>query len=135
MNGMIDKGVLEHIPRDQFETMWPRNKAPKKCETRMVLTVKENGEIKARLVAKGFRQRAGENYFQTFSPVVDRTSVNTLINIAAIKGLPLIPLTSPKGFYKHRSTKMCTSHTTVKFTNLRKRLTGRNKLQGCGTKK
>ena len=64
----------------------------------MVLTVKENGEIKARLVAKGFRQRAGENYFQTFSPVVDRTSVNTLINIAAIKGLPLYSLDISQAF-------------------------------------
>ena len=98
MNGIIDKDVLEHIPHDQWVTMWPRNKVPKKCETRMVLTVKENGEIKARLVAKGFRQRAGENYFQTFSPVVDRTSVNTLINIAAIKGLPLYSLDISQAF-------------------------------------
>ena len=31
--GIIDKGVLEHIPHDKFVTMWPRNKAPKRCET------------------------------------------------------------------------------------------------------
>jgi len=64
----------------------------------MVLAVKENGDIKAKLVAKGFRQRARENFFQTFSPVVDRVSVNTLINIAAIKGLPLFSLDISQAF-------------------------------------
>jgi len=92
IDGIKDKDVLQHIPLDQWNTMWPKGKAPKTLDTRMVLAVKENGDIKAKLVAKGFRQRARENFFQTFSPVVDRVSVNTLINIAAIKGLPLFSL-------------------------------------------
>ena len=98
INGIMEKDVLQHIPLDQWNALWPRNKAPKTLETRVVLAVKENGDIKARLVAKGFRQRAGENYFQIFSPVVDRTSVNTLINIAAIKGLPLYSLDISQAF-------------------------------------
>jgi len=98
INGIKDKDVLQHIPLDQWNAMWPKGKAPKTLDTRMVLAVKENGDIKARLVAKGFRQRAGENFFQTFSPVVDRVSVNTLINIAAIKGLPLYSLDISQAF-------------------------------------
>jgi len=98
IKGIKDKDVLQHIPLDQWNAMWPKGKAPKTLDTRMVLAVKENGDIKARLVAKGFRKRVGENFFQTFSPVVDRVSVNMLINIAAIKGLPLFSLDISQAF-------------------------------------
>jgi hypothetical protein len=98
IDGIKEKDVMKHIPFEEWKTMWPKGKAPKTLDTRVVLAVKENGEIKARLVAKGFRQRPGENYFQTFSPVVDRTSVHTIINIAAIKGLPLYSLDISQAF-------------------------------------
>ena len=89
---------MQHIPSEEWKTMWQKGKAPKTLDTRLVIVVQENGEVKARLVAKGFRQRPGENYFQTFSPVVDRTSVHTIINIAAIKGLPLFSLDISQAF-------------------------------------
>ena len=98
VDGIHEKEVLQHVPSDEWRTMWKNTKPPKTCETRIVLAVKENGELKARLVAKGFRQRPGENYFQTFSPVVDRTSVHTILNIAAIKGLPLYSLDVSQAF-------------------------------------
>ena len=98
VDGIHEKKVLQLIPSDEWRTMWKNTKAPKTCETRIVLAVKENRELKARLVAKGFRQRPGENYFQTFSPVVDRTSVHTILNIAAIKGLPLYSLDVSQAF-------------------------------------
>ena len=98
IDGIKEKDVLQHIPSEQWRSMWPKGKAPKTLDTRVVLAVKENGDIKARLVAKGFRQRPGENFFQTFSPVVDRTSVHTIINIAAIKGLPLYSLDISQAF-------------------------------------
>ena len=98
IDGIKEKEVMKHISFEEWKTMWPKGKAPKTLDTRVVLAVKENGEIKARLVAKGFRQRPGENYFQTFSPVVDRTSVHTILNIAAIKGLPLYSLDISQAF-------------------------------------
>ena len=64
----------------------------------MIVTVKEDNSLKARLVAKGYLQKAGENFFQTFSPVVDRSSVMTLLGVAAIEGLDLFSLDVSQAF-------------------------------------
>ena len=66
INGIMEKDVLEYISLDQRNRMWPKGKAPKTLDTRMVLAAKKNGDIKARLVAKGLPQRPGEKYFQNF---------------------------------------------------------------------
>ncbi|XP_019157453.1 PREDICTED: uncharacterized protein LOC109154023 [Ipomoea nil] len=44
---------------------------------------------KARLVVKGFNQVAGEDFFDTFSPVVKPTTVRMLFSLAISKGWTL----------------------------------------------
>lgn len=126
---------MQHIPSEEWKKMWPKGKTPKTLDTRVVLAVKENGEIKARLVAKGFRQRPGENYFQTFSPVVDRTSVDTIINIAAIKGLPLYSPDISQAFLQAPIDEDVFIKYDGEIYKLKKHSMGQNKLPECGTKR
>ncbi|GJU96118.1 transposable element, partial [Tanacetum coccineum] len=44
-------------------------------------------KYKARLVAKGYRQKEGQDFFDTYSPVKRITSIRTLIVIAIIHNL------------------------------------------------
>ncbi|GJR13592.1 retrovirus-related pol polyprotein from transposon TNT 1-94 [Tanacetum coccineum] len=44
-------------------------------------------KYKARLVAKGYRQKEGQDFFDTYSPVTRITSIRTLIAIATIHNL------------------------------------------------
>ncbi|GJY71917.1 retrotransposon protein, putative, ty1-copia subclass [Tanacetum coccineum] len=44
-------------------------------------------KYKARLVAKGYRQKEGQDFFDTYSPVTRITSIRTLIAISAIHNL------------------------------------------------
>ena len=46
-------------------------------------------KYKARLVAKGYRQKEGQDLFDTYSPVTRITSIRTLIAIAAIYNLEI----------------------------------------------
>ena len=52
----------------------------------------ENNEIvryKARLVAQGFSQRSGIDYEETYSPVVDATTLRYLMNLAIHENLSM----------------------------------------------
>ena len=98
MQGIRDKGVLQDVSQDEWRKLTKENPRLKLLTTRWVITVKENGDLKSRFVAKGYTQRPGENYYQTYSPVVDRVSVNVLLNIAAIKGLKLFSLDISQAF-------------------------------------
>ena len=54
--------------------------------------LKEDGSVeryKARLVAQGFLQRAGQDYDETFCPVVRFESIHSILAMAAQKGLIL----------------------------------------------
>ena len=98
LDGIKEKQVLKPISRHEFEIIQRNNKNIKILATRMIVTVKEDNSLKARLVAKGYLQKAGENFFQTFSPVVDRSSVMTLLGVAAIEGLDLFSLDVSQAF-------------------------------------
>lgn len=57
---------------------------------RWVFNVKKEADnserFKARLVAKGFTQEIGQNYLETFSPVISMDSIRFLLSLCANKG-------------------------------------------------
>lgn len=57
---------------------------------RWVFNVKQEADgserFKARLVAKGFTQELGQNYIETFSPVISMDSIRFLFSMCAING-------------------------------------------------
>ena len=61
------------------------------CKSRFVYDIKqdEHGRLskyKVRWVAKGYSQRKGQDYWDTFSPVVRISSIRTLIALATSNG-------------------------------------------------
>jgi transposase InsO family protein len=64
-------------------------KGRKLVTTKWIFTVKSDGRYKARLVARGFQQKYKIDYDETYSPVVNTTSLRILISIAAAKGLKM----------------------------------------------
>jgi len=72
----------------------PKPERKSLLSTKWVFKVKTlpNGQIdrfKARLVARGFEQRAGLDFFETYSPVARYDSIRTLIAIAAQRKLKI----------------------------------------------
>ncbi|XP_062528652.1 copia protein isoform X2 [Bombyx mori] len=57
--------------------------------SKWIFSVKPDGRYKARLVARGFQQKYKIDYDETYSPVIDTTSLRILLSIAADKGLKL----------------------------------------------
>lgn len=79
MNSLIDHGVwsLSNLP--------PEKKA---ISCKWVFKAKLNGKgdvdsYKARLVARGFSQKYGEDYDETFAPVVKHETIKVLLTVAA----------------------------------------------------
>ena len=92
----------EQAIRDEYDALvenqtWDVVARPKDknvIKSKWVLRIKrdKDGKIdkfKARFVAKGFSQVPGEDYFETFSPVTQATSIRCLVALAAEHGWTL----------------------------------------------
>ena len=73
------------LTSNQTWTIVPRTPSMKPVKPKWVLKLKLDEDVprfKARLVARGFTQRAGVDYFDTFSPVIRISSVRLLFSYA-----------------------------------------------------
>lgn len=66
----------------------PDHVKPLSCK--WVLKKKDDGRYKARLVIRGFEQKEGVDYFDTFSPVAQYTSIRLLLSHAASSNLNIM---------------------------------------------
>ena len=65
-----------------FQVLLPKDR--KAIGNRWVFTKRDDGRYKARLVAQGFSQVPGEDYLDTFSPVIRYESVKLLLAFSAV---------------------------------------------------
>lgn len=83
LKAMKDLNVYKVINRNEV-------KGKSIIKGRWVFTVKQevdgSEKFKARLVAKGFTQELGQNYLETFSPVISMESLRFMLSLSAING-------------------------------------------------
>ena len=83
MQSIYDNHTWELVPL-------PPGRTP--ITTKWVYKVKKDqagniAKLKARLVARGFQQKEGEDFEETFAPVVKWNTLRTLVALAAHKGV------------------------------------------------
>ena len=80
MDALYSNGTWELV-------VLPPGKSPVGCHWVYTMKVGPDGKIdrlKACLVAKGYTQQYGSDYYDTFSPVANITSVRLLLSIVAM---------------------------------------------------
>ncbi|KAJ2944224.1 hypothetical protein O0L34_g18204 [Tuta absoluta] len=86
--------IEEELSALKKNKTWILTKRPQSCnvvDSKWLFRIKEEGgntkRYKARLVARGFSQRYGEDYDETYSPVVRHSSLRLLLALAAKSNL------------------------------------------------
>ena len=54
-------------------------------DSRWIFRIKLDGRYKARFVVKGFTQKEGIDYMKTFAPVMSKSSLRSILSIAAVE--------------------------------------------------
>jgi hypothetical protein len=93
--------LREHNTWDTIPVDCPGDVQPINCN--FIFKKKRDGsgkviKYKARLVAKGYSQERGVDFVESFSPVIDKTSLRIFWTIAASQGMRLIQFDVPSAF-------------------------------------